>query len=234
MKKMISRILQRATLKDQQNKQFTKVLDLATLNLGNSCVIFDVGAYHGSFTDEFQRISPASQFHLFEPNLKAFEKLEKKFSQRQGIVLNHVAISNKTEKSVLYLNTFDETNSLLPSNSVDPLIDPLTRNIGLQDVNVIRLDNYIHTKNIKLIDFVKIDTQGNSYNVLDGLGSLLSSQKVKFLYLEAEFIQIYKNEKCFSEIEIFMRQNGYRLKDIFNVNYTKDGMLAWCDALFCL
>jgi hypothetical protein len=60
---------------------------------------------------------------------------------------------------------------------------------------------------------------------------LLSHKKVKYLYVEAEFIEMYKGEKLFSEIETLMRSHGYFIMDLYNLNYVNNH-LAWCDVLF--
>jgi len=210
-----------------------QITDIVKLDFTDFKVVFDIGAYHGGFTDDVLTKTLDLKIHQFEPNIEAFDFLTKKYNGN-NIVINNNAISNKIGIENLYLNSYDETNSLLASNSIDESIDRLTKNISSQQINVVTLDSYCQHHNIHFVDFVKIDTQGNSYNVLLGAEKLLKEKKIKYLYVEAEFIEIYKNQKCFSDIELLMKEYGYQVVNIFNLNYTDNGRLAWCDCLFTM
>ena len=156
----------------------------------------------------------------------------KKYKSSKNIRINHCAVSNYSGSAALNINTFKETNSLLESVPVNGVIDRLTQNQSTEIVEVINLNDYCFKNNIEEIDFIKIDAQGNSYNVLIGLNTLLNLKKIRFLYVEAEFIELYKGEKLFSEIEILMRNHGYYIIDLYNLNYLNKKKLAWCDILF--
>ncbi len=101
-------------------------------------------------------------------------------------------------------------------------------------VGTTTLDAYAASKGISQIDFIKIDTQGNTFEVLEGAQQLLGRKSIKWIYAEAEFIEIYKGEKRFSEIEIFLRRYDYQSMKLYNMNHTEAGCLAWVDALFQL
>lgn len=194
-------------------------------------IVFDVGAFQGKFIDDISKINPNIFFHCFEPSTESFTSLQKKY-QQTNIVINNCAVSNFNGSALLNINTFKETNSLLDSAAVNETINLLTQNQSTEEVQVISLNEYCSKNRIDNIDLIKIDTQGNSYNVLLGLEKMLQLKKVSFLYVEAEFIEIYKNEKLFSEIEILMRGYGYFIVDLFNLNYLDNQRLAWCDILF--
>lgn len=196
--------------------------------------VFDVGAYHGKFADEVLQMQPKLKVHCFEPFLGSFNFLAAKYQQQKAVTINHCAVSNSSGTASLNVNSFQETNSLLESAPVDDSIDLLTSKQSIEEVRVITLDEYCFQNDIKHIDLLKIDTQGNSYNVLCGVERMLQEKKISFLYVEAEFIEIYKHEKLFSEIEILMRGFGYGIVDIYNMNYINNEKLAWCDALFTI
>ena len=170
--------------------------------------------------------------HCFEPSNESCKILENKYKQKVNITINHKAVSDFSGSAVLNVNAFNETNSLLESATINESINELTKKQSSEEVQVIRLQDYCLQHCINEIDLIKIDTQGNSYNVLLGMEPLLKEKKVKYLYVEAEFVEIYKNEKLFSEIEILMREYGYGIVDIYNMNYLDNERLAWCDVLF--
>ena len=194
--------------------------------------VFDIGAFHGKFTDEILQFNPNIKMHCFEPSNESCKILENKYKQKVNITINHKAVSDFSGSAVLNVNAFNETNSLLESATINESINELTKKQSSEEVQVIRLQDYCLQHCINEIDLIKIDTQGNSYNVLLGMEPLLKEKKVKYLYVEAEFVEIYKNEKLFSEIEILMREYGYGIVDIYNMNYLDNERLAWCDVLF--
>ncbi len=207
------------------------IVDRVGLDFQKFKTVFDVGAYHGIVSEDALTKNANIEVHLFEPNNAAFEVICKKFAGKNIHLINK-AVSDTNGTKKLYLNHFEQTNSLLESNSVDDHLDELTKNIASQNVDVITLDKYCKSINLHEIDFLKIDTQGNSFQVLSGAAELLRKKQIKYIYVETEFIQIYKEQKCFSEIEIFMRSIGYQLFKLYDLHYAQDGRLAWCDSLF--
>jgi len=196
--------------------------------------VFDVGAYHGKFADDVLNILPKLKLHCFEPCMESFNYLADKYRQNKEVKVNHCAVSDFSGTASLNVNSFKETNSLLESASVDESINLLTTKLSSEEVRVITLDDYCLQNNIQHIDLLKIDTQGNSFNVLSGIERMLKEKRIKYLYVEAEFIEIYKGEKLFSEIEILMRGFNYGIVDIYNMNYINKEKLAWCDVLFTI
>ena len=194
--------------------------------------VFDVGAYHGKFIDEMLLCNPRLTVHSFEPYNISFQFLVNKFKKQQNVLVYNYAVSDKAGQANFNINAFAETNSLLESASVNETINSLTKKESDQTVQVISLGDYCLQNSIAEIDLIKIDTQGNSFNVLTGLAALLKEKKIKYLYVEAEFIEIYKNEKLFSEIESLMRSFDYGIVDLYNLNYLNNDRLAWCDVLF--
>lgn len=194
-------------------------------------ICFDVGAFHGQFAEKILELSPAAQVFCFEPSPDAFKKLQVKFSNVPAVHLNNVALSNCSGSAVFNLNAFAETNSLLQSAEANSDIALLTDTKAATTVQLGTIDEFCATNSISQIDFLKIDTQGNSLAVLQGAQQMLSLRQIKYLYVEAEFIEIYKNEKLFGEIVALMHSFGYKVNNLYNLNYSMN-TLAWCDILF--
>ena len=230
-KKLQQLIFGKKNARGKEPIHFTKRLKA---EIGTFKTVFDIGTFKGNFIDEILHINAAITIHCFEPSSEAFDFLNLKFSQQSNIRLNNAAVSDYTGEASFNVNAFDETNSLLESASVDEHINNLTQKKSTQTVDVVKLSEYCLQHGVSEIDLIKIDTQGNSYNVLKGLEPLLKEKKIKYLYVEAEFIEIYKNEKLFSEIEMLMRGLDYAIMDIYNLNYLNKERLAWCDVLFAV
>jgi|LauGreDrversion4_2_1035121.scaffolds.fasta_scaffold107214_2 FkbM family methyltransferase len=200
--------------------------------IGEFKIIFDVGAFKGNFVDEILKFNKSATVHCFEPYIESYDFLHSRFHENKNIFINNFAVSDYFGKIFLNVNNFLETNSLLESQKVDISIDDLTETKNKQIVSVFTLNDYCLEKKIDLIDLVKIDTQGNTFQVLIGLSEMLKAKKVKYLYLEAEFVEIYKNEKLFAEIDMLMNSFNYQIIDFYNLNYINNYNLAWCDVLY--
>lgn len=233
IKKLLERLKGHLSVNQYVDKKEINILtERIKTEIGQFKIVFDVGAYQGKFIDDILHLNSEISFHCFEPSFDAYHLLKKKYQQTHNVEINHCAVSDFSGTGILNINAFKETNSLLESIPVHNTIDSLTQKQSIENVEIIKLSEYCLRNNIHSIDLIKIDTQGNSYNVLSGLESFLIEKKVRFLYVEAEFIEIYKDEKLFSEIEILMRSYGYSIVDLFNLNYIDTERLAWCDVLF--
>ncbi|SFO48036.1 methyltransferase, FkbM family [Algoriphagus ornithinivorans] len=206
--------------------EFIKGLDLD--------IIFDVGAYQGGISSKLLNYSCNAKVFAFEPFSPSFQILKKKLGENSRFKCFQIALSDKEGKLDFYSNNFDETNSLLPSENLEDEISKLTKTKGLVKVETQTIDKFCKIQNLDKIDFLKIDVQGNTYQVLQGAKGLLENKKIKIIFAEVEFLPIYKGQILFSEIEIFLRSYGFHLYDISNVNKNNKGRFAWADALFIL
>jgi hypothetical protein len=143
-----------------------------------------------------------------------------------------MALSNASHVKDLYVNAFEETNSLFPANRISDEIDKLTMNVSKEVVTVTTLDSFAKTYGLDCINFLKIDVQGGSFEVLEGASTLLQAQMIKIPYVEVEFVQIFNGQRLFSDIELLLRSFGYKFQTFFNVNHIKSGQMVWADALF--
>ncbi len=87
-------------------------------------------------------------------------------------------------------------------------------------------------------DVIKVDTQGTEIDVLKGAGALLD--KTVAVELEVEFIPQYREQALFSDIDLFMRAQGFLLRGLRRSYWRNDarfthpfgGQLIHGDALY--
>jgi FkbM family methyltransferase len=110
----------------------------------------------------------------------------------------------------------------------------------VQTVKTVRLDD---VPEIGEVDYLKLDIQGGELLVLENATRCLSSCLV--IQLEVEFLPLYKGQPLFSEVEQFLRAQGFTIHkfwplksralkplvvgDNIRTNY---GQLFWADAVF--
>lgn len=85
--------------------------------------------------------------------------------------------------------------------------------VSTTDVKTVRLDDIPETIGT---DFIKIDIQGAELMALSGAVQRLRS--VSVIHAEVSFLPMYKGQPLFSEVEMFLRQQGFMFHRFFPLN----------------
>lgn len=124
--------------------------------LPNLKVIFDVGSRDDT---DYIRLKPKAEVHCFEPNHIFFEQLKANLillPKDANVFASNFGLSNKS-------------GTFFYNQGIQTIEDSEAWNgFGDMVVHVSTLNKYIKQHNIKQIDFLKIDTEGNDYKVLLG------------------------------------------------------------------
>lgn len=190
--------------------------------------IVDVGALGGE-AKKWQKYP--HNVVLFEPNPDAV------FLENDRCLVIRVALSDSKTKKTLYVTRRNSKSSFLkPNVSLLSIFPNPTRFdvIKTEEVPADTLDNQLQLHNVSDIDFIKIDVQGHELSVLKG--AVESLKKAVAVEVEVEFIPIYENQPLFSEVDAFLKSQGFNLVTFLNLEIwpSKNGKcLAWGDALYC-
>ena len=137
----------------------------------------DIGANKGEYTNFLLKVKPNLECHLFEPSIKNFEKLKKRFSQK-NIFINNIGLFNSNKKSKLF---YDHSGSELASLTKRRL-EHFQVDMDFEEIiELQRFDNYWRDKN-SIIDYIKIDVEGHELDILEGFGDLI--QNVRLIQFE--------------------------------------------------
>lgn len=113
---------------------------------------------------------------------------------------------------------------------------------------VTTVDSFVSSRDID-VDFIKIDTDGHDYFVLDGAKRSLEDGKVLGVQVECQFHgSKHPHASIFSNIDLFLRKRGFTLYELECWHYTKEdlpgefvydipaqtkgGQIQWGDALY--
>ena len=176
---------------------------------------------------------------LFEPDPDAFEQLIKK--KRKNDVILDSALSDKEKETVLNICKFQQNSSIYEPN-MDIL--KLYENPGRYEIKkritmkAFPLNDVLKKNSISEIDFMKIDTQGSELEILRGGIDYLD--RIIGLEVESEFIEIYKNQPLFPEVDKFIQSNGFELIDMRRTFWKRNigsygvnkGQLIYADQLY--
>src|SRR5690606_35873068 len=141
----------------------------------------------------------------FDADPRAFEALQEK--QNETLRFFPYAIGDGTEQT-LYECVRSTMSSLYEPNA------DLLRHFDWLDVNSrVERETRVQTKRLDDIpelgacDYLHMDVQGAELMCLQGAEKLLD--KVLVVHAEVLFLEMYKNQPLFSEVEIFLRKKGF-------------------------
>lgn len=169
-------------------------------------IIIDIGASSGQVTKALYCLFPKAIIYAFEPLKTECARIQSKILSK-NIIVENVALSNRSGTATLYKNSFSPASSMLPFL---PEYAKKNKNISKFEkvkMKTITLDSYF--KNIKLsgIVFLKIDTQGTEKLILEGGENLL--RNVSIIHIETSFVGLYKNQYFFKDVYDYLINHGF-------------------------
>ena len=159
--------------------------------------MIDVGAWMGTSLLPF--VESGWEVYAFEPDLSNWLELTKRFGGR--IYIDNRAVSNKPATNVTLYKS-DQASSI---SSLAPFTDTHYAAIG---VDVTTLTDFIKEQNIKKVDFLKIDTEGYDYFVLQGYPW---KKAPKVILCEFEDSKTVPLGYTFKDMAEFLVSKGYDL-----------------------
>ena len=197
-------------------------------------VIFDIGAYVGDTIKQFKSSFPESYIHAFEPFDESFAILKNQYQKIEKLYLNNIALGDSPlSNAKMYITQNKGSSSLLqPIKDANQFWEgnPLLTEKEVK-VDVTSIDSYCQKKNIKSIDILKIDVQGNEINVLKGAKHMLKERRIKLIFTEISIAHNYKEQSEIGEVIKLLRGNKYKIFNFFKMKH-KEGRLIECDVLF--
>jgi FkbM family methyltransferase len=171
-------------------------------------VCLDVGANIGDYSRALLEMTNA-QVYAFEPLIEPFNKVEdlkKEFGDRIIPINKGVGANNE------YLNIyFNKDVSAHASFSKDVQAVPYLDNSSVESIEVITLDTFFENFNDLNIDFIKIDTEGFEWEVLQGAKNILEKYKPKIIQIEFNWHQLFRSHTIFTFSKILSDYKVFQL-----------------------
>lgn len=179
-----------------------KEVELCLKKIGYNPKIFvEIGVYHGKYVTEVLKKIPEIKCYLFEPSKVNFKILHEEFKKIKKIKLFNFALSKDNKTGKLY---FEEKKKI--GSSMSSLYKRhFFRNQNFEKIKIRRFDKIFKNK-VSIIDFVKIDIEGEELNCIYGFGNLI--KKVKLI--QFEFGGTYIDSKnYFKDIYQFLKKFNF-------------------------
>lgn len=209
----------------------------------------DIGA-RGGIHPLVQPLAEVTGVLGFEPDKVECQRLREVSTQRSPWAMcefEPVALAEKTGNSVLHLLAAETNHSLRQPNNefIDRYNMVKFQKTGCANVDTTTLDEVLFSRRVhepNWGEFLKIDTQGTEYEILTGAKRTLT-ERTSAILVEVEFCQIYRGQKLFSEIELFLRELGFSFYGFSDMSFRSCKQLnkqrekglerpLWADAVF--
>jgi len=199
-------------------------------------VVVDAGAT-GGLHPRWTGLTPHRIVVAFDPDPRASVD-----SEGSGLVVVPKALGEEEGAQTLYLCRKPECSSLLEPNREILDLYPDKERFDIVDtlsVECVSLDFALRSQGIPRAHFIKIDTQGYALPILRGADKTLTN--VIGVEVELEFLEIYKGESLFHEVDAHLLGKGFQVYDIRRYFWRREtdrlwlrrkGQLVFADALY--
>jgi len=185
--------------------------------------ILDAGASDGRISKRLIRLFPKATAYLFEPNPAYAQALKSLSQQDHRYQPFNCALAEQPGELTYY-----ETETLGCCSLFKPL-DQQTKRVST--VPAVTLDAWSQAHGAPPIELFKFDIQGGELSALKGSRQVLD-QSVLLVYCEVWFNRVYEGGAIFSEIDLFFREHGFELYNLFSPKSDPNDMLLWGNAIY--
>lgn len=191
----------------------------------------DVGAHQGAFTESVLCYYQSRRVWLVEADPALAEGLRQKFAACPSCQIIHAAITDFSGSVDFRINRHRASSSLLP-------ISPISGKIfqkNLQETQILTvpamcLDDLFVREQIDQIDLLKIDIQGAERLLICGGREAL--KRVRWIYIEVLFEELYQDCALFGEIHERLSAIGFKLHLLHDFRRGHDGNLVYANGLY--
>jgi len=213
---------------------------LKNVSQNNMFTLVDIGSM-GGIEKEWKQVGDAIKVIGFEPDKREFNKLN---NSKNHLYLNCVLFSESVDQNFYVSRQSGKSSIYRPNTEVLKVFPDIERFDIVEEVSfgaekVKNLDDVLRDNEILDADFLKLDTQGSELSILKGSQKCLN-ESILGLKIEVEFLEIYKNQPLFADVDIFMRSKGFELIDLRRffwkrkeyASFRGKGQIAFADALY--
>lgn len=191
-------------------------------------IIFDIGAYVGTWTQLAISILPNAKLYLFEPIGINFQKLKENLGKLNNCELFNLGIGTNEYKTNINVANRSDASSILN------LEDYTTKTYNIlnqrkEEIAIYSLDYVIAVNKLPKPNIIKIDIQGFELEAFKG--ALETLKTVQYIICEVSFIPFYKDQPLFSDIITFLNEHNFEVS-AFSTSTELGKQLEQTDVLF--
>jgi FkbM family methyltransferase len=179
--------------------------------------VFDVGANQGNYAMLLIQHNPNINIYAFEPHPKTFNCL--KILASDSIKIFNIGFGTETKNCLIY--DYEEEDGSSHATLYPESLQAPSEHIIEHVVKIIRLDEQAEQMGLSKIDLLKIDTEGHEYDVLQGAGQWLRSDKIGIIHFEFNEMNVVSKHFLKDFFELLSEYRLYRLlpAGLLELNY---------------
>lgn len=168
----------------------------------------EIGSRDGDDTNalcHWWKLNP-SNCYIIEAHPECYRYIANYYPQYNSF---NIAASNKTEVTNFNAGIIGEEKNIGISSVLTRTLSPFKSNVI--EVDGWRMEDFMKQLSIDNFDFMKIDVEGFSLQVLKGFGNKI--KKTKYIQMEVETKEVWKNQSYYKEVLKYMKTMGFELLD---------------------
>jgi FkbM family methyltransferase len=171
--------------------------------------ILDVGANCGVISLNFAKRHPKSTVYSFEPTDFAFNKLLVNLELNKDTIKNVIPVKAFISDSDKDTDNFDIYSSWKVDNIDKDKVHPTHMGIkkSATNVPVFQIDTFVNKQKIEKVGFIKIDTDGYEWGVLNGAAETIKRDRPYLIFEVGAYLLEEKHQSFESFIEYFHEKN---------------------------
>lgn len=170
-------------------------------NLPDPHVIFEIGAREANDSAFFKDYFPNADVYAFEAHPGCFDKNK----------------NNNNLKNINYYNIamWDKKTTLeFHDKNADSGISSFRDRGQAYGSNTFKLEtmtpfDFCTQRGINIVDILKLDVEGCSYEILKGFNKLLKN--IKFIHIETERVEYFKGQKLEKDVFKILLENNFKM-----------------------
>lgn len=213
MKKVIKRlihrlgyVLERLNIISRPEFQLFQSLKRFEIDL-----VLDIGANEGQFASEIRSVGYKGQIVSFEPLSDAHQKItQAAIRDKNWAIHPRSAIGDYDGQVEINVSGNSVSSSILPMTEVHSSAAQNSAYVGSENVSITRLDS-VAADYISPSDkyFIKIDTQGFEWQVLDGATETLKN--AQGVLCEMSLVSLYEGQRLWMDMLKRLENEGFTL-----------------------
>ena len=182
---------------------------VCALKKHNIDLVVDIGANEGQFASSIRNFGYSGRILSFEPLSMAYSQLLSK-SKRDPLwdVYERCAIGDNDGEVSINVSNYSVSSSILPISQLHLNAEPRSKTIATEKVNLFKIDSiappYLESSRNP---FLKIDTQGFEWQVLEGCKNSLSS--FRGILCEISLVPLYEDQHLWKDLLKRIEDNGF-------------------------
>ena len=187
-------------------RKLSKKIDLS------SNLFIDVGANVGRVTKLVLENTNNLNVISYEPHKETYKKLSENLKNEKRCKIFQYAVGSKVEDKILFDWKKEGTGfASFYKDSIQQTLSPTYGKVSLgyeESVKVITLDSINFEKKI---EFIKIDVEGNEFEVLKGARDLIKNHQPKYILIEFNESNVYSRVFLKDFINLLHNYSVYRV-----------------------